>query len=889
MAIGAILHEFVDGVSNINDHLADLKRELDGLSRVLSAIESCERGPLAGLTERKIDGLDSLVTSLSVSMADCRETLEKLEAQFTELTNKKGFLGWAGRPGRQIRLNLQAKNNTMFRQLIHSHTQDMHLAMGFINLCLQYRGNASVDKVLQALHDLESKIGSLAIKGPQQGSKNRVKLQATAQDFYSNMSDIVEGSVAGDRDYNPSLDGFPLGDRGKQKIQDWIPPPPSVAPERHSLDSDDELDVELAKKFEELALSSFKSGDYGKAVEFFFKILPADQEYIYSDASFMLAFCQASLGKWDLIGPVLSATLERPALQPTNPLFGHLLHGMALHQIMLGQNDDAFIYCRKAMKAKAKLPAGRTNESYAKSLQLLAFLYEQKGDSASREACRELLPADMMLEDHRDFRSRSDYMKWAADFEKRDTPPFPVEQPMPTPAKSPGDVPDSMPISSPRPPSLGLSPPKEVITIILGIDEPCGFYIGFASSIMMPDVDRKTGIHSGPQPFNNWPATYKDNTDGYYLKGSIKYNPHGKVMALGDSAEPDMAKDDGNANGVIDLRDWNEKLLGKVVWPGKTFEAVLADFYLPILTTIRRFLIKKNKIDRNKYIIQWEVVLAMRSWDDSNELRSILAELFSDMKLNLFSSLPAPRVCFIDEETAKMIGKYYSLGKQNLLRSGEITEDQRHVWVSLDGVKSCLIKRDWPLQLELVGSTQKLPMKLVPNKMAPLEWVGTAFDSLAASEARRAAVLFQPQRLDERNLRNLKDRYLGRLAQDHKILLDEQGNSSDRTYELNYFGRTHKVTFTAAEIDNCLEPVLDQVVEELYRLVMGSFDAAPTHIFMEPLRNSMRPWLFPETVRLLSQQSELSYTKILTPHTSPEDTSCGAVFWRTSQLEAGEY
>ncbi len=125
------VYTLVTESAGVDERLADLGRELDGLSRVLNAIS---RSPLQTIPAPAQQAASGLFQSLNSSLDDCHITVEKLEGELGELGKRRGVFAWTGRPGRQVRLMLKAKDIAAFRIQIQAHVHDMQLALSAINL-----------------------------------------------------------------------------------------------------------------------------------------------------------------------------------------------------------------------------------------------------------------------------------------------------------------------------------------------------------------------------------------------------------------------------------------------------------------------------------------------------------------------------------------------------------------------------------------------------------------------------------------------------------------------------------------------------------------------------------------------------------------------------------
>ncbi|KAK3377112.1 hypothetical protein B0T24DRAFT_235462 [Lasiosphaeria ovina] len=396
--VSILIYDFVDGTANVDDNLAGMKREVEGLGRVLDAIGHSKVGS-SDIEAASRDSGRELVSSLHESLWDCRGSLEKL-AEALASVNKPRSLLWSSRPGRQIRLSLKAKDIAQYRQQIKSHTQDMQLSLGVISLCLQLKDRANSDGILQSLHNLEAQIGGAGRARP---GTHRKQLVDAAESICSNASVIVGRSTTSSH-YNPSIHGERLSEAKKEGILGWIPPPISEDTEsfdrsRTAVDDGDEADIdnEFLQKLKQLALNSFSAGKYDAAATYLSKLISSGGAEDTA-ARLMLAISQASIGKWQEVDQSVLLPEACPSYDPVAVHhYFHLLHAAALHHLAQEEATTALEFCRRAVKGK-KTFFGKSTDSYNYSLALLSAISISLGDKVSGEVYREMLPTGKVYE-----------------------------------------------------------------------------------------------------------------------------------------------------------------------------------------------------------------------------------------------------------------------------------------------------------------------------------------------------------------------------------------------------------------------------------------------------------------------------------------------------------
>lgn len=191
----------------------------------------------------------------------------------------------------------------------------------------------------------------------------------------------------------------------------WIPPPiteemtnaggassrpimgPSVDDE-HNSSSDDDIDKDLIKRLEELAIRSRENGDYAKAESFYRKLIDrrgASSSSLQEIVPLRIKLAETCLyqQKWaeadNIISPI---ALERKVADTSVYM---QLHALALAYLK-SELRDAERCCMRALWGKRKL-YGKKNYWYWDTLALLAAICDARGDPVEAEVHRSFIPS----------------------------------------------------------------------------------------------------------------------------------------------------------------------------------------------------------------------------------------------------------------------------------------------------------------------------------------------------------------------------------------------------------------------------------------------------------------------------------------------------------------
>jgi len=248
-------------------------------------------------------------------------------------------------------------------------------------------------------------------------TRNLRNLIREAESLHSSASTIVGDTRS--TVWGGSVLGDPLSVEQFSSIQNWIPPPAieeesvdakeearaafldsALGDEQDSgVDSDADSDMErhLARRYRDIALSSFKKKDYPRAESFYRKIIETDSDSdLPTDElqglNIMLAFSCGLQGKWEepeTIFPPIAFTKGIPDIRPF-----HGLYALSMVHFNNGDYETATKYCKRAAGGYRRL-LGKLDPQYFNSMHTLAFIYDSRGDSVSAEGCRTFCPGSL--------------------------------------------------------------------------------------------------------------------------------------------------------------------------------------------------------------------------------------------------------------------------------------------------------------------------------------------------------------------------------------------------------------------------------------------------------------------------------------------------------------
>ena len=160
-------------------------------------------------------------------------------------------------------------------------------------------------------------------------------------------------------------------------------------PNADDSDSNSDIEKDLTKKFQELAVMKLGERDYEKAEQFFLKVIDrstTEGKPIESmtPVRINLAFAYCFQGKWEEAeGIIVPIAMGK---QKIDVAAFHGLHTLALLSYGKKDLETAEKYCKRALTGKKKI-LGKDHDSYLESIQLLSGIYSARGDQAESEVC----------------------------------------------------------------------------------------------------------------------------------------------------------------------------------------------------------------------------------------------------------------------------------------------------------------------------------------------------------------------------------------------------------------------------------------------------------------------------------------------------------------------
>ncbi|RYC79538.1 hypothetical protein BFJ63_vAg17574 [Fusarium oxysporum f. sp. narcissi] len=421
------LYGWIDDTVDIDENVSSLCTEVTTLSRVLNSISNRSvQVPRVAIAE--IDPDNGLWGSLRATLDDVKRTFEKLDQLLAELEKSSCFFsrGFLRRPSKQIRFSLRSKEITIYKDRIKSYNTAMTSALQMLNICLLIQSNSSQDSVFNLLSGLKSQLRrvestlqtrSSSSSGESNAEDNRISRNLRhfvqiAENFHSSASTIVgtqstvwEGSILGE----------PLTQAQTSRIEEWIPPPLSeenstrqnVIADEISLsdaisgdvevfpsDSGSDIDKDLAKRLEGLAIQNQKSGDHTKAERFYRSAIDRGEashrsSHDVTNMRLQLAYVYMRQEKWKEVEEILTPiAFER---RVNDILVYHSMHAIAMIHLRNSKLEAADRCCKRALWGKRKV-LGKESASCWDTLALLASICAAKNDVAEAEAHRSFIP-----------------------------------------------------------------------------------------------------------------------------------------------------------------------------------------------------------------------------------------------------------------------------------------------------------------------------------------------------------------------------------------------------------------------------------------------------------------------------------------------------------------
>ncbi|KAM5359839.1 hypothetical protein ACJZ2D_014181 [Fusarium nematophilum] len=260
------LYGWIDDTADVDENVSGLCQEVTTLSRVLESISNAS------------------VQVPHVIIAEIDPTMTFGLASGRLWMIPASLVGVSEKPTKQIRFSLRSKDITM------------------INVCLLIHGNSSQGSVFRLLSGLKSQVKRVEFalqtrdfsgSGPSRVneeddrvSQNLRRFVQVAENFHSSASTIIG---ARSTVFRGSILGEPLTEAQTTRIERWIPSPISEQDSTSqssmpgslscgdtveddaeaSSSSDSDIDKDLARRLEELAIENMRKGDHVKAEQLY--------------------------------------------------------------------------------------------------------------------------------------------------------------------------------------------------------------------------------------------------------------------------------------------------------------------------------------------------------------------------------------------------------------------------------------------------------------------------------------------------------------------------------------------------------------------------------------------------------------------------------------------
>lgn len=435
-AIIGILYTWIDDTIDVDENVSGLVEEVTALSRVLESVSNAST-KARKVVVAEIDPDGNLWISVRDTLGDISSTLEKLKVLLADVQKSSTSVfsrGFLRKPTKQIKFSLRLKDINNFKERIKSYNTAMTSALQMINVCLLIQNNSSQEYVVQVLSGLKSQVrrvefalqaGNPPGAGPAEAreendriSRNMRKLVRVAEDFHSSASTII---MDGPRStvYGGSIMGDPLTDEQVSGIHNWIPPPieeepvpgdhtqsdgtSNTAVEAGRLsDSDDDIDKELARRLEELAMTSQKAGEYQKAENFYRRAIDSGETSHRSsqDLAMMktnLAYVCVRQEKWSEAKEIVDPLAFEKKVHDV--LVYHSIHALAMVSAKNSELDAAYRYGMRALWGKRKV-MGKSHPSCWDTSALLSRICFARGDVVDAEVHKSFIPSSSFQEGH---------------------------------------------------------------------------------------------------------------------------------------------------------------------------------------------------------------------------------------------------------------------------------------------------------------------------------------------------------------------------------------------------------------------------------------------------------------------------------------------------------
>jgi Ankyrin repeats (3 copies)/Ankyrin repeats (many copies)/Ankyrin repeat len=160
------------------------------------------------------------------------------------------------------------------------------------------------------------------------------------------------------------------------------------------------IEFDIIEQMHTSARVWYRAAEYAKAEEYFRRVLQcSDEKYgkryrWRAECIEYIAMCCSKLRKWDDAEQLFLELLD--PISPKEKQY-NLTHGLA--EVYLGKKDyeRAELLCKQAIEGRRLASGlGKEHVSYHQSVDLLANIYEAKGDPLVASVCREMLPPSQL-------------------------------------------------------------------------------------------------------------------------------------------------------------------------------------------------------------------------------------------------------------------------------------------------------------------------------------------------------------------------------------------------------------------------------------------------------------------------------------------------------------
>lgn len=135
--VSSTLYSFVQAAKVVDETVRSLCAEVDGITRVLDGITSSLKSPslVVAKTVAKSNGSNELWDTVLGSLADCRDTLERLnKALIGTHARSTGGRSWMRQSARQLKLSMNDGDIRTYRSQLHTHNMTLQITLQIINV-----------------------------------------------------------------------------------------------------------------------------------------------------------------------------------------------------------------------------------------------------------------------------------------------------------------------------------------------------------------------------------------------------------------------------------------------------------------------------------------------------------------------------------------------------------------------------------------------------------------------------------------------------------------------------------------------------------------------------------------------------------------------------------